>query len=628
MSEKIIFAEIAAKEIQDRLTEKEDKAKSLENKANEFKGKADRLKRLQYKMFEGTDRTPRPIEESLLYRDFQKNEKECREGAAGIRRDNLSGKNEDEQAFINSLLSKDNIRKIEENKGIDARYYALLYKAGSGEIGHSTFEKESSEVISRSEKEKGILSVDKKLLEDISTVLLLLEKIVDLERGSSAPGKFGEVARDAAKYEQIARQGSMDAENDAVKKQYQDLASKLSSISYDYRSRKANASAERASSIRENVLAIIVCIIIFLLGPGFGKGIGYTNMYDDIFFALHDTLYKYIPVAATLTDQKGRIYFGFGDLYYEPEEKGLPLIAPFAKLHILYKNVDDKLIEVKRGKYVSVSNCNNLETLKISSMDADGDVSIYDNSVLKKVVIDADIKSLSVRDCPELSEIVINGAVNKSIDLKSCKSLRTLSLPENEMEEISIVECTTPTSLVLPKSVSHFEMESCPDITSLVINDVTSYNSYAVTQEVKVNSCENLKKVELKGTVDDSSEVLLTNINPESVEVSGDIKGFLTIENFSADTNIDIRGTVRELRLWQCDDEVLEYTVPEGNISSLLVGQMNGVTSIVIPKTIHSVSVQHCPVLTKVTIFDGTIFTYDSCESLNEDGVIILQEEQ
>ncbi len=624
MAEKIRFAEIAASEIRDHYIKKEKEAGALEKSASENREKALLIKKIRDKMYEGSDRPIRPIEESPIYSALIEKENADRASAKQLRETHLTGKNEDEQALIRFLVNGRNIRDLDNNKGIDALYFSLLFKAGNGLIDYRDFEKASSEVLSRADKEQGILSVDKKLLEEIGTALMLFDKVSELEHRYDN----GAIVKEANKYSQIATRASSDAKSDVARSQFEDLASKLSAIGVDRNLRKLDVRSRRITAFRSNGLAVVFFLLMILLGPGFGKDIGYSGKTEDLFFDMHGTLFKYIPVAATLSDQRGRVYLGFGDLIYDPGDVGLPLFAPFAKLNVSYRNTDDTEIEITRGKNVSVQDCDKLETISISDLDSEGGVQISSNPSLKKIVIDAQMKSLSVSDCPNLEEIELLGDVYKTISLSDCEKLRSFSLPDRNLEQINITRCGLSSELVMPKVVSNVHIEECPNISSLVINNVTTTDVTGLGSGVYVRECHGLGKLEIKGTVDEGAGVELVGNEPDSIIVSGDVKGSLLFASISTQAEFVISGSVNALSIMTISDGETEYILPDGNIGYISVSNMQDVTSISFPKGLKKAHVYGCHQLTKVTVYEGTDFDYEYCKSLEEKGIVVIKEEE
>lgn len=264
-------------------------------------------------------------------------------------------------------------------------------------------------------------------------------------------------------------------------------------------------------------LEVALFILMFLLGPGFGKGIGYSQKYEEIGFYSSEPLYRFIPVPITLTDQWGKVYLGFGDLNYDANESGLPLFAPFAKIHARYEKMDDLTeLEITREDSTTVKSCNNLETIKFSPRSDDGSFTIENCDSLKKIEIDSDIKQLSVTGCLKLTEIVFNGEVKSSISIEDCEKLDSLELQKGKLDRISIKNSGTPSSLTLPEQIHKANIENCPKLSSLVVYDVLMDGElYYDPGEVVVKECDNLRGFEIKGTVDDGVNIEIDVIEEE-----------------------------------------------------------------------------------------------------------------
>ena len=423
----------------------------------EAQARAEKINALYDHMLEGTGRQKLPIKEAPVIRELIA---QVNADTAALRelQQVFAGSDEGTNAFYNSML-KDDYNALNDLAGrqgnVRASYIILLKRTAEGSI-------DAGELTNRLNAIKelppimGMDQSDYEVLPCAARELEILRGVRELEtfKGKDFSSTLSHKIGELNKFTGDLREMAANSQNPGIKAEFETKAAelererqKLEKDLGDWKYGVISKKADRRSGV---VLTAVTMAVMLILGIGFGSLFPTGGAYSSGYVTDSEMLiYRYIPLPITRVKGFGRVYLGFGTLYYDGIKGGLPVFAPFARsveaelpggdgssrgvgCHALVDKKLDSMEElILKPKLdlirVDLPNLRRLEIRKPA-----GHVAIKGES-LETLEIAEGADMITVNSCPLLKELVIPPGTKK-VSLEHCENLEHVEIdPDTEL---------------------------------------------------------------------------------------------------------------------------------------------------------------------------------------------------
>ena len=283
------------------------------------------------------------------------------------------------------------------------------------------------------------------------------------------------------------------------------------------------------------------------------------------------------------------------------------------------------------------SQCSNLVSITIPESVTSIEGSAFSGcSSLTTIMIPESVTSIgdsAFYECSSLTSITIPIGVDKIgyCSFAYCSSLEAMTIPESvsNIDGYAFSGCESLKAITIPKSVNRigeFAFQGCNSLSSVTIcNGVTEINKYAFAE------CRSLTSISIPKSVTKIGESAFSNCCKIKKVYVNDLLSYLSIDygdlgskpnwfvnedielyiNGELETDVVIPEGITCIDNYAFKNycNIRSITIPDGvKVGDFAFSKCNGLTSIIIPKTVTSIGVgafSECGSLTNITLPDG-----------------------